>query len=233
MVKLFHALACLAAAGTAVEAAADVVAPNKNSNSNNDGKSIVDDGDNITKVYIVFSNHFDAGYTMNENGSCAGAVVNQYFHEHFPKAITTGREARAAGRFQYRWMTQAWLVNAFRHCEDTKINIDGPEAPSDIVCPNASALADFEGAVRAGDIGWHAFPFNAEPETFNSIQLLNAAFNLTFAEDAHFGHARRQTLSQRDVPGQTCFLRGSTLGSFLVCVGGSKHSYMYLTWCVV
>ena len=208
MVRLVHALAaCLGAAAAASTVVPAEAAAADISESNSSNTSSSDDGDNITKVYIVFSNHFDAGYTMNENGSCAGAVVNQYFHEHFPKAIATGREARAAGRFQYRWMTQAWLVNAFRHCEDTKINIDGPDAPSDIVCPNASALADFEEAVRAGDIGWHAFPFNAEPETFNSIQLLNAAFNLTFAEDVFFGHARRQTLSQRDVPGQSriCF----------------------------
>ncbi len=153
------------------------------------------------QVYIVFSNHFDEGYTLNVNGSCAGAVVNQYFHEHFPKAISTGKAARAAGHFQYRWMTQSWLVSAFRTCAATKININGPAYPSDLVCPNATAMADFEEAVRVGDITWHAFPFNSEPETFNSIELLNAAFNLTFAEDAHFGHARRRTLSQRDVPG--------------------------------
>ena len=31
----------------------------------------------ITKVYVLWSNHFDLGYTINSNGSCAGAVVNE------------------------------------------------------------------------------------------------------------------------------------------------------------
>ena len=61
-------------------------------------------GDNITKVYVVFSNHLDVGYTLNNDGSCAGAVVNEYFHSHFPKAIKTGKEARAAGRYDMSWM---------------------------------------------------------------------------------------------------------------------------------
>lgn len=44
------------------------------------------------------------------------------------------------------------------------MNIDGPSFPSDVVCPNATAIAAFEAAVRRGDITWHAFPFNAELE---------------------------------------------------------------------
>ena len=52
---------------------------------------------NISKVYIVFSNHLDVGYTDNNNGSCAGAVVNRYFHDHFPLAIETAKQFRAAG----------------------------------------------------------------------------------------------------------------------------------------
>lgn len=34
-------------------------------------------------------------------------------------------------------------------------------------------------------------------------ELFDAALNLTFAQDDHFGHPRRRTLSQRDVPGLT------------------------------
>jgi hypothetical protein len=74
--------------------------------------------------------------------------------------------------------------------------------PSDLVCPNATALANFEAAVKRGDITYHAFPFNAEPEMFTP-ELFDAALNLTFDEDDYFGHPRRRTLSQRDVPGLT------------------------------
>ena len=55
---------------------------------------------------------------------------------------------------------------------------------------------------QQGDIGWHAFPFNAEPETYGA-SLFAAALNLTFAEDAHYNLTRKITYSQRDVPGLT------------------------------
>ena len=61
-------------------------------------------------------------YTLNANGSTSAAVVNQYFHEHFPKAIATANALRArGGKLRYRWMTQSWLVSAFRHCATTKV----------------------------------------------------------------------------------------------------------------
>ena len=66
---------------------------------------------NISKVYVVFSNHFDCGYTLDNNGSTSGAVVNQYFHKHFPAAIAAGQAARAHNSTPYKWMTQVrlWL----------------------------------------------------------------------------------------------------------------------------
>ena len=51
-------------------------------------------------------------------------------------------------------MTQSWLVALFLKCPQTLL-------PS-IHCPNATVVAEFEQAVKAGDIWWHAFPHNAE-----------------------------------------------------------------------
>jgi hypothetical protein len=31
----------------------------------------------IKKVFLLFSNHLDMGYTLNKNGSSSGAVINQ------------------------------------------------------------------------------------------------------------------------------------------------------------
>lgn len=164
------------------------------------------DPQGITKVYIVFSNHLDIGYTDNINGSCAGAVTNRYFHDHFPNAINTSAMFRAVAKTnknrRYRWMTQSWLVSVFRNCASSKININGPASPSDLICPNATALAAFEAAAKAGDIGWHAFPHNAEPETLPA-SIFDAGLNITFEQDDFIGHAHRMTLSQRDVPGMT------------------------------
>ena len=44
---------------------------------------------NIHKVYIVFSNHFDAGYTENVNGSTTGAVISTCASLH-PRGHTSG-----------------------------------------------------------------------------------------------------------------------------------------------
>ena len=83
-----------------------------------------------------------------------------------------------------------------------KINILGPLHASDVVCPTAAEIAAVEDAIRRRDIGYHAFPFNAEPEVC-SPELFDAALNLTFRLDDRLGHPHRQTLSQRDVPGLT------------------------------
>lgn len=178
--------------------------------------------DNISKVYVLFSNHLDIGCTENSNGSTSGAVclfnvplpralqrtapscnwqvVNEYFSQHFPAAIVTVQRARDQGKIPYRWMTHSWLATAYRNCNNTKINTRGPGFPSDVTCPTPAAVASFEAAARRGDISWHAFPFNAEPELFTP-ELFDAALNLTFEQDAAVGHAPRRTLSQRDVPG--------------------------------
>ena len=73
----------------------------------------------IKKVFIVFSNHLDVGYTLNDNGSCAAAVLNQYWEEHFPLAIKTANEFRAntSSSDQYRWMTHSWLGEGTCCCD--------------------------------------------------------------------------------------------------------------------
>lgn len=100
-------------------------------------------------------------------------------------------------------MTQSWLVSVFRNCQATPINIGGGRGePTDVVCPNASAVAAFDAAARRGDIGWHAFPFNAEAELMNPT-MLDVGLNMTFEQDEIVGHPHRRTLSLRDVPGLT------------------------------
>jgi hypothetical protein len=83
-----------------------------------------------------------------------------------------------------------------------KINILGPLHASDVICPTAAEVSAVEDAIRRRDIGYHAFPFNAEPEVCTP-ELFDAALNLTFRLDDLFGHPHRKTLSQRDVPGLT------------------------------
>jgi len=107
---------------------------------------------------------------------------------------------RNAGRPRY--LSTCTYNIRYRNCEPSIVNIGGPGHPSDLVCPNASALAAFETAVTRGDITWHAFPHNAEPEMYDA-GFFTRGLQLTFQEDARSGHPNRKTLSQRDVPGLT------------------------------
>eukprot|EP00966_Prymnesium_polylepis_P294512 6800938-Prymnesium_polylepis.1 len=86
-------------------------------------------------------------------------------------------------------MTQSYLVSLF---------IDCPLGMG-LHCPNASRLATFEGAVRAGHITWHAFPHNTEL----ALGSLEFGVKMTHDIDARFGVPPKRTLSTRDVPGMT------------------------------
>ena len=90
-------------------------------------------------------------------GSKAASVINRIFHQHFPNAI------RTAEALNFTWMTQSWLVSAYRHCNETIVSTVGG-ASQELVCPSESELQHFEDAVRKGKLTWHAFPFNAGTE---------------------------------------------------------------------
>ena len=66
------------------------------------------------QVFVVFSNHLDVGYTDNLDGSCAGAVVNRYFDDHFPNAIKTADEFRQVRSF-VRMHCSFGLRNDYTH----------------------------------------------------------------------------------------------------------------------
>jgi hypothetical protein len=63
-----------------------------------------------------------------------------------------GQQLRSrGGPERLAFLTHSWLVNLFLECP----------ARIGIACPNATTVAQFEAAVRAGDIVWHATPHNA------------------------------------------------------------------------
>ncbi len=62
-------------------------------------------------------------------------------------------------------------------------------------CPSGEEQKDFIAAAQRGDIIWHAFPFNAQPELFNA-GLLKFAAQLTHAIDDRLGLPRKLVMSQ-------------------------------------
>ena len=103
----------------------------------------------VERVYIVFSTHLDVGYTINNNGSCAGAVVNHWFDQLLDAAATAEQFRVKQPTWRYQWMIHSWIAAVFRHCAASPINIRGPGYPSDLACPSDASLRAFTAAVQA------------------------------------------------------------------------------------
>jgi hypothetical protein len=69
-------------------------------------------------------------------------------------------------------------------------------------CPSKAQVAEFEDAVRNGDIRWHAFPHNSEPEMLD-VELFKYGVQLTVSLAARFNLVPPAVMLQRDVPSMT------------------------------
>ena len=146
----------------------------------------------IEVVHVINSCHLDIGFADSSQG-----IINRYFDHHFPLAAQEGKAFRSGDLKgphpkQLNFMFQSWVVNMYLDC---------PPGMG-LHCPNATAIATFEEAVRAGDITWHAFPHNAQLEIMDPV-LIQAGIQMTHDLDDRFGLPHKHTLSQRDVPGMT------------------------------
>ena len=133
--------------------------------------------------------HLDVGFA-----DTAANIINKWFHDFFPQALSLGRALDArGGPERLKFMAQSFVVSLF---------LNRPPGYAGLVCPSPEELANFTEAVQAGYIYWHAFPFNGEAE-LSEPGMFAAALGLTHGLDDRFGLPRKATLSQRDVPGLT------------------------------
>ena len=159
----------------------------------------------IRKVHMVFMNHLDAGYAIHlYQGNPYGFVsnvLNTYQREYMPRAIALQKTLRAMGRKEnYIYTTHPWLVSLYLDCPPNMMMANG----SQLFCPSGKERADFEAAVRRGDITWHHGPFNMEPENMMTPFLFEAGNNISADLDARYGFAPKfKTFSHRDVPSMT------------------------------
>lgn len=145
--------------------------------------------ENISTIYLVSSCHLDVGFADS-----AANIVNRYFDIFFPRAILIAKTLRDInGTERLVFTTHSYLVSLYLDCPPNM----------GLHCPNEVLLNDFKDAVNRGDITWHAFPFNSEPEYLLKPLMVEAGFNLTHQIDDMFGRPRTITMSQRDVPGMT------------------------------
>ena len=144
---------------------------------------------NISTIYLVSSCHLDVGFADS-----AANIVNRYFDDFFPRAIKIANTLRKyGGKERLVFTTHTYLVSLYLDCPPNM----------GLHCPDDEAKDSFKNAVTRGDITWHAFPFNSEPEYLLRPLVVETGFNLTHRLDDLFDRPRTVTMSQRDVPGMT------------------------------
>jgi hypothetical protein len=132
----------------------------------------------VRRVLVMFKCHFDAGFIDTQT-----AVVHKYFSQYFPQAIRVAQQSREPGQHRYVWTTGSWLL--YEYLEQA--------SPQD--------RRVMEDAIAAGDIAWHAIPFNWQTEMMDA-SMISASIGLSHALDARF--SRRTTgAKMTDVPGHT------------------------------
>lgn len=178
----------------------------------------------VKHVDVVFSNHFDMGYT-----NFTVDVINEYFDVFIPRAMDVAeafRTKNSGGENFIYTLEGPWLAALYLDCPSEPVELPGPTqrglSPIDAVmhahappgtkppprpsthfrCPSAKQQARFKEALKRGDIALHAGPFNLQFELGNVFSL---EFSLKLVQDLadEVGVARPTTLSQRDVPGLT------------------------------
>ena len=143
---------------------------------------------NITTIYLISSCHLDVGFANTEAN-----IVNEYFDKYFPAAIKNAQDLRKlGGKERLVFTTHPFLVHLYYNCYPAL----------GLHCPSQVQLEDFTAAINRGDIVWHAFPFNAQMEFYDS-SLADFGFRMTHELDKKFGRNATMTMSQRDVPGTT------------------------------
>ncbi len=131
-----------------------------------------------TTVHLIIKTHLDIGFT-----DYAANVIEKYFRQFIPQAVTPAQQTRhhAVGRF--RWTTGAWLI--YEYLE---------QAASD-------ERRAMETAIENGSILWHALPFTTHTELMDESLF---RFGLSYAKrlDQRFG---KETIAAKmtDVPGHT------------------------------
>ncbi|KAK6184178.1 hypothetical protein SNE40_006698 [Patella caerulea] len=157
----------------------------------------------VKQVHLIFMNHLDVGFDgIKPQVGFINNILNKYFHEYYPRAVTLANQLRALGyaeRFIYT--THAWLVSMYLDCPSNLV-LSGVK----LMCPNATDVAAFKKAVQLGDITWHAGPMNMQNEMFD-VPMVDFSLQIAADLDAYFQIKRStRVLSQRDVPGMSQML---------------------------
>jgi uncharacterized protein DUF5054 len=132
----------------------------------------------VKRVLAMFKCHFDAGFIDTQK-----AVVERYFTQYFPQAITIAEHSREAGQARYVWTTGSWLL--YEYLEQA----------------SPDERRRMEHAVAQNDVAWHALPFSWQTEMMDP-SMISASIALSHSLDRRFGRTTTGA-KMTDVPGHT------------------------------
>jgi len=132
----------------------------------------------VKRVLVVSLCHLDVGFIATQT-----KVMRKYFDVYYPEAIKTCATLRAQGKQRYVWTTAAWLLYEYLEQASTQ---------------QRKAI---EQSIAAGDLNWHALPFNWQTEMLDP-SMIHGCLGFSDTLDSRFGH---KTVGARmgDVPGHT------------------------------
>lgn len=132
----------------------------------------------VKRVLMVSLCHLDIGFTATQ-----AKVMSKYFDVYYPEAIKTCATLRGEGKQRYVWTTPAWLLYEYLEQASTEQRKAADQA------------------IAAGDLNWHAMPFNWQTEMVDP-SMMHGCFGFCATLDSRFG---RKTVGARmgDVPGHT------------------------------
>ena len=132
----------------------------------------------VQRVLAMFKCHFDAGFIDTQ-----AHVVNRYFTQYFPQAISTAEQLRQSGAHRYVWTTGSWLL--YEYLDQASV----------------TDRRRMEQAINDGDIAWHALPFSWQTEMMDR-SLIAGSLAISRSLDQRFGRTTTGA-KMTDVPGHT------------------------------
>src|SRR5215469_850015 len=104
----------------------------------------------VRRVLAMFKCHFDAGFIDTQK-----AVVERYFTQYFPQAITIAEHSREVGNARYVWTTGSWLLYEYleQASPDERRRMEHAIAQNDIAWPSLQLADRDDGSLD--DLGQH------------------------------------------------------------------------------
>ena len=146
---------------------------------------------NVTKVHVVFTQHFDLGYT-----DYAYCVLDHYLWYILPGVALTASEMPS-----YVYTTHPFILYTFFNCEELLPAMNPPPG-LDFVCPSSEVRQLIQTTVMNKQLVWHSFPFDGFNEMLGTT-LFDYSFNYAeWLTNKFFPGTKGPTaIQQVDVPG--------------------------------